>query len=62
MQAEKTVGMSFRITPEMKRLLVAAAARENRSLTNMLEFLVRDYCRIHRLCGESFTEQGETIK
>jgi hypothetical protein len=45
MEAEKTVGLSFRVTPKMKRMLEAAATRERRSLTNMLEFLVDDYCK-----------------
>lgn len=40
MPAEKTVSMSFRVSPRFKALLEAAAARENRSLTNMLETLV----------------------
>ena len=47
MQLEKTVGLSFRITPRMKRMLEAAAARERRSLTNMIEILVDDYCQLH---------------
>jgi len=47
METEKTVGLSFRITPRMKRLLEAAAAHERRSLTNTLEILVEDYCRHH---------------
>lgn len=44
MDAEKTVGMSFRVTPRTKLLLVAAAESERRSLTNMLEVLVEDFC------------------
>ena len=42
MEPEKTVGLSFRITPRMKRLLEAAAANERRSLTNTLEILVEE--------------------
>lgn len=45
MSAEKTVSMSFRVSPRFKALLEAAAARENRSLTNMLETLLYDHCR-----------------
>lgn len=44
MAAEKTVSMSFRVSPRFKTLLEAAAARENRSLTNMLETLVFSHC------------------
>jgi hypothetical protein len=49
MEPEKTVGLSFRVTPRMKRLLEAAAANERRSLTNTLEILVEDYCRRHEI-------------
>lgn len=44
MGAEKTVGMAFRVTPETKRLLVAAAEQEHRTLTNMFEVLVEEFC------------------
>jgi hypothetical protein len=44
MTAEKTVSMSFRVSPRFKALLELAAARENRSLTNMLETLLYAYC------------------
>lgn len=37
----------------MKRLLEAAAERERRSLTNMLEVLVEDYCKRHGISDES---------
>lgn len=49
MEAEKTVGMSFRVTPRTKRLLAAAAEHERRSLTNMLEVLVEDFCARNKI-------------
>jgi hypothetical protein len=49
MENEKTIALSFRVTPRMKCMLAAAAAHERRSLTNMLEALVADYCRRHRI-------------
>ncbi len=49
MTAEKTVSMSFRVSPKFKTLLEVAAARENRSLTNMLETLVFAHCEQHGL-------------
>ena len=66
MEPEKKVGLSFRITPRMKRLLEAAAAHEHRSLTNTLEILVEDYCRHHGiedqvgagLSGPTMAEDG----
>jgi hypothetical protein len=47
MSAEKTVSMSFRVTPRFKLLLKEAAARDNRSLTNMLETLLMNHCSAH---------------
>lgn len=47
MSAEKTVAVSFRVTERFKQLLEAAAAREHRSRTNMLESLLFDYCEQH---------------
>jgi hypothetical protein len=47
MTAEKTISMSFRVSPKFKALLEVASARENRSLTNMLETLVIAHCEQH---------------
>ena len=55
MDNEKTVGMSFRVTPRTKLLLVAAAASERRSLTNMLEVLVEDFCARNDIIEEKAT-------
>ena len=44
MSAEKTIAVSFRVSPRFKLLLEAAAAREHRSQTNMLETLLFDFC------------------
>jgi hypothetical protein len=49
MAAEKTVSMSFRVSPRFKALLEVAAARENRSLTNLLETLLYAHCEQHGL-------------
>lgn len=51
MEAEKTVGLTFRVTPKMKRMLEAAAEHERRSLTNMFEVLVEDYCQRNGIVG-----------
>ena len=45
MAAEKTVSVSFRVSPEFKALLEAAAQQERRSQTNMLETLLLEYCK-----------------
>lgn len=44
MPAEKTTAVSFRVSPRFKLLLEAAAAREHRSQTNMLENLLFVHC------------------
>ena len=49
MAAEKTISISFRVSPTFKASLEVAASRENRSLTNMLETLVFAHCEQHRL-------------
>lgn len=61
MEAEKTVGISFRITPKMKRMLHAAAEHERRSLTNMLEILVEDYCLRHGINGQQGDDPGTVV-
>ena len=45
MPAEKTISVSYRVTPEFKELLELAASREKRSRTNLLEWLLAEYCR-----------------
>lgn len=44
MTEEKSVSVSFRVTPRFKRLLQAAAEREHRSQTNLLEMLLFAHC------------------
>lgn len=36
--------MTFRIEPDLKEALSTAADREHRSVANMLEVVIRDYC------------------
>lgn len=45
MTAEKTISISFRVTPRFKELLEQAAAKEHRSQVNMLEVLLYNHCR-----------------
>jgi hypothetical protein len=44
MATAKTATLTFRIEPGLKEALRAAAAREHRSIANMVEVLIRDYC------------------
>lgn len=56
----KNVSVSFRVSPRFKNLLEAAAARERRSLTNMLETLLFAYCEQQGI--EAATEPTKTAK
>ena len=40
----KTETVNLRLSPRMKELLRIAAEREHRTLSNMIEALVLDYC------------------
>jgi hypothetical protein len=40
----KTETLTIRVTPAVKAALRTAAARDHRSLTNMVEVMIRDYC------------------
>jgi hypothetical protein len=44
MSSEKSVPVNFRVSPYVKANLVAEAAAENRSLTNMREMLIISHC------------------
>lgn len=40
---KKTSTMSMRISPDVKKLLVSAAAQEHRTIANMVEWMVLKY-------------------
>lgn len=40
----KTTTLTFRIEPGLKEAVRAAAELEHRSLANMIEIMIRDYC------------------
>ena len=44
MATGKTTTLTFRIKPALKEALRVAAEREHRSIANMVEVLIRDYC------------------
>jgi len=44
MATTKTATVTFRIDPAVKEALRTAATREHRSIANMVEVLIRDYC------------------
>lgn len=45
MASTKTATVTFRIEPAVKEALRAAAAQEHRSIANMVEVLILDYCK-----------------
>lgn len=55
MATAKTTTLTFRIEPGLKEALRAAAVREHRSIANMVEVLIRDYCVRN---GVPIPEQG----
>lgn len=44
MATSKTATLTFRIDPGLKEALRIAADQEHRSIANMVEVLIRDYC------------------
>lgn len=49
MNERKTVAINLRMAPGMKELLRRAAEHEHRTLSNMLEVLILNYCRVNNL-------------
>lgn len=45
MARTKTATLNLRIDPTLKEALREAALREHRSVANMIELLIREYCR-----------------
>jgi hypothetical protein len=44
MATGKTAILSLRIEPDLKEALRAAAEQEHRSIANMVEVMIREYC------------------
>lgn len=56
MATTKTTTLTFRIEPGLKDAVRTAAELEHRSIANMIEIMIRDYCgRV----GVEITEPGE---
>lgn len=45
----KTETLNLRVTPELKDLLRLASTREHRTMSNMVEYLVREHCERHQI-------------
>ena len=55
MATTKTTTLTFRIEPGLKEAVRAAAELERRSIANMIEIMIRDYCGRK---GIAVAEQG----
>ena len=53
MATTKTTTLTFRIEPGLKEALRLAAVREHRSISNMVEVLIRDYCEANGIAVPS---------
>ena len=56
--ATKTETLNLRVEPRIKEALRSIASKEHRTLVNMVEFLIVDYCE---RTGESIDTQQLTI-
>jgi len=62
MAGTKTATLTFRIEPGLKEALRAAAEREHRSIANMVEVMIRDYCGRSGVPIEDFGKPGKTTQ
>lgn len=59
----KTETLTFRVDPEVKRALADAAAGERRSMANMLELIILEWCQKHPSQGtDDTTDKNNTQK
>lgn len=58
----KTDTLNLRVTPGFKELVRAAAELENRSISNLIEVLVRDHCRRRGVGGSDAAAAGVKAK
>jgi len=49
MATTKPTTLTLRIDPMIKEGLRLLAEKEHRSLTNMVEVMIRDYCKLHNV-------------
>jgi hypothetical protein len=59
MATTKTTTLTFRIEPGLKEALRTAAENEHRSIANMVEVLIRDYCGRN---GIAIPKRGELFR
>jgi len=66
MATTKTATLTFRIDPGVKEALRTAAQQEHRSIANMVEVLIRDYCGRNGIAiakqGSLFDDSQQPVK
>ncbi len=63
MATTKTTTLTFRIEPGLKEAVRAASELEHRSIANMIEIMIRDYCgRVGVEIQEPASPTGSTRK
>lgn len=58
MAAAKTATLTFRIEPGLKEALRTVAEQEHRSIANMVEVMIWDYCGRNGVAIETTKESG----
>jgi hypothetical protein len=58
MPPRKTTTLNLRVDPAIKETLREAAHRENRSIANMIELLIRRHCELDQLGITGLIESG----
>ncbi len=60
----KTATLNLRVDPIIKEAIKGAAARQHRSIANMVEILIRDYCKAEgfpvKVQSNLFDDRGES--
>ncbi len=49
MATTKNTTLTLRVNPEIKEGLRLLAEKKHRSLTNRVEVMIRDYCKLHNV-------------
>lgn len=59
MARHKTEAINLRMSPAMKAMLRAIADREHRTLSNVIEHLLIDYCERHAISAPAQTDDND---
>jgi hypothetical protein len=62
MAASKTTTLTFRIEPSLKEALRIAADSEHRSVSNMVEVMIREFCERNGIAIDEHAMPGKKYK